>query len=139
MRFLDANVLIYAFYKPRGRLSERAAAMKSASKEIVERVNEGEEVVTTLVHISEVNNILKRSLNPSELQSIMLDLLSLDNLRIVEVRLGDYLSAITMIEETGLDANDCLALKVMRDLGLEEIYSFDRGFDRFVRRLPKFI
>lgn len=34
---------------------------------------------------------------------------------------------------------ELLALKVMRDLGLEEIYSFDRGFDRFVRRLPKFI
>lgn len=80
------------------------------------------------MHLSEVNNFLKKAMDPDKLQSLLLGIYSSDNLEIA----GDYLSAISMISETGLDANDCLALKVMRDLG----YSFDRGFERFVRRLP---
>ncbi|MFO7967389.1 MAG: hypothetical protein R6U44_07300 [Archaeoglobaceae archaeon] len=47
----------------------------------------------------------------------------------------DYLSAITTMSETGLDVNNSLALKVMRESGVKEIYSFDRGFEYFVKRL----
>ncbi len=138
MRFLDANIFIYAFYKPRGRIDPKARSMKEAAKDIVRKISEGEEeVVTTVVHISEVNNILKRSLNPERLQNLLLDLLSLDNLRVVEVSLEDYIASISMISETGLDANDCLALRVMEGMGIREIYSFDKGFERFAVRLPE--
>jgi len=137
MRFLDANVFIYAYYKPRGNLSDRARWMKEEAKRIIKRINEGERVVTTVVHLSEVNNFLKKALTPERLQNLLLDLYSLDNLEIIDVTAGEYLSAISMISETGLDVNDCLAIKVMRDWGIDEIYSFDKGFDGFVTRLPK--
>lgn len=111
--------------------------MKEESKGVLRRVNEGEEVLTMVVHLSEVNNFLKRAMSPSSLQNLMIELYSLDNLEIVGVTPEDYLSAASMISETGLDANDCLALKIMEDRGLKEIYSFDTSFERFVRRLPE--
>ena len=133
MRFLDTNIFIYAYYKPRKELSGKARWMKEESKKILKRINDGEEeVVTTVVHLSEVNNFLKKSMDMASLQNLY----SLENFKIVDVSAEDYLAAIAMMAETGLDANNCLALKVMRDMGITEIYSFDRGFERFVRRLP---
>jgi len=137
MRFLDANIFIYAYYKPRKELSEKAKWMKEESKKILKRINDGkEEVVTTVVHLSEVNNFLKKSIDIASLRDLFLELYSLENFKIVDVSAEDYLAAVAMMAETGLDANDCLALKVMRDMGITEIYSFDRGFERFVKRLP---
>ena len=137
MRFLDTNVFIYAYYKPREELSEKARWMKEESKKILKKINDGEEeVVTTVVHLSEVNNFLKKSMGAFYLQNLFLELFSLENFKIVDVNAENYLAAITMIAETGLDVNDCLALKVMRDMGITEIYSFDKGFEKFVKRFP---
>ncbi len=137
MRFLDANIFIYAYYRPRKELSEKARWMKEESKKILRRINDGEEeVVTTVVHLSEVINLLKKSLSTASLQELLLELYSLKNLKIIDVTAEEYLAAVTMMVETGLDANDCLALKVMKDIGITEIYSFDKGFERFMRRLP---
>ncbi len=136
MRFLDANIFIYAYYRPKVRLNRKAKWMKSEAKEIIRRVNDGEEVITTVIHLSEVNNFLKKAMNPVDLQNLFLDLYSLDNLKILDVTAEDYLSAISMVSETNLDINDCLAIKVMEDLGIREIYSFDRGFEQYVVRLP---
>ncbi len=136
MRFLDANIFIYAYYKPRKELSEKAKWVKEESKKILKKINDGEEIVTTVVHLSEVNNFLKKSMDMATLQNLFLELYSLENFKIFDVRAEDYLAAIAMMAETGLDANDCLALKVMRDMDIKEMYSFDRGFERFVRRLP---
>ena len=110
--------------------------MKEESKNILKRINDGEEVATTVVHLSKVNNFLKKSMDMASLRNQFLELYSLENFKIVGVSAEDYLAAIAMMTETGLDANDCLALKVMRDMGITEIYSFGRGFERFVRRLP---
>lgn len=35
MRFLDANVFIYAYYKPKRELTEKQKQMKERSKEII--------------------------------------------------------------------------------------------------------
>jgi len=62
MRFLDANVFIYAYYKPKRKLNEKEKRMKEEAKNIVNRIMEGEKIVTSIVHLSEVVNILKRAL-----------------------------------------------------------------------------
>ena len=41
--------------------------MKEHAKEIIRRINEGEEVITAVVHLSEVANILKRALSMEDL------------------------------------------------------------------------
>jgi hypothetical protein len=127
MRFLDANIFIYAFYKPKGKLNDRQLEMKKAAKKIVEKISKGEEdTITTVVHLSEVSNIFKKSMNLETLQDFLLFLYFLDNIKIHDVRAEDYLAAVNLIDELGLDPNDCLAVRVMRETGVEEIYTFDR-------------
>jgi len=129
MRFLDANVFIYAYYKPKSKLSEKQRKMKECAKEIVRRINEGEDVMTTIVHLSEVSNILKRALPMEDLYSLLVGLFSLDNIKIVDVTKEDYFGAMELMKELKIDPNDCLAVEVMKREGLTEIYTFDKGFD----------
>ena len=129
MRFLDANVFIYAYYKPKRELTEKEKEMKEHAKDTITRINEGEEVITTVVHLSEVTNILKRALSMEDLYSLLIGLFSMDNVRIVDVTTEDYLGAIELTSELKMDPNDCLAVDVMRCEDINEIYTFDRGFD----------
>jgi hypothetical protein len=129
MIFLDANVFIYAYYKPKRKLTEKEKQMKEHAKDTITRINEGEEVITTVVHLSEVSNILKRALSMGDLYSLLIGLFSMDNVRIVDVTTEDYLGAIELMSELKMDPNDCLAVDVMRCEDINEIYSFDKGFD----------
>jgi len=129
MRFLDANVFIYAYYRPKHELTEKEKEMKERSKEIIGRINEGEDVITTVIHLSEVSNILKRALSMEDLYSLLIGLFSTDNVNIVDVTVEDYLGAVELMSELKMDPNDCLAVEVMRREDINEIYSFDRGFD----------
>jgi predicted nucleic acid-binding protein len=129
MRFLDANVFIYAYYKPKRELTEKEKEMKEHAKDTITRINEGEEVITTVVHLSEVTNILKRALSMEDLYSLLIGLFSMDNVRIVDVTTEDYLGAIELTSELKMDPNDCLAVDVMRCGDINEIYTFDKGFD----------
>ena len=52
MRFIDANVFIYAVLKPKSAISPALMEEKAAAKEIFLRVNAGEPVVTTTVHLA---------------------------------------------------------------------------------------
>ena len=139
MRFLDANVFIYAFYKPKKALTPLEKRMKDLSKSIIADVGEGKDpVVTTVVHISGMVNILKHALSISEIAEIVTTLSLLDSVDIASVDKMDYLAATKLGQDLGLDPNDALAVQVLRLRGLSEIYSFDRVFERVegVRRLP---
>ena len=139
-RFLDANVFVYAFYKPKRELDARARAGKEEAKGIVRRVSEGSEyVVTTVVHLSEAANVLKHGMPLPELVEFLVALYSAENVEVLGVSAEDYLAAVDLAGELGVDPNDALAVLVMRRTGLEEIYSFDRDFDRVggIRRLPQ--
>jgi len=59
LRFIDASVFLYAFLKPKRRVSEDVLELKENAKRILSRIEEGEEVVTTVVHLSEIANILE--------------------------------------------------------------------------------
>lgn len=139
MRFLDANIFIYAFYTPTGKLKARQREMKEASQEIVRQVNDGaEDVATTVVHLSEIVNILKRALPLDDLAHLVTTFYSLDNMHIEGVTPEDYLGAVELMEELSLDANDALAVQVMRRCDIEQIYSFDQGFEHIkgIQRMP---
>lgn len=139
MKFLDANVFIYAYYRPNIRLDSAQKRMKDKSKKIIEGINNGKiEVLTSVVHLSEVSNILKRSLSIEELTSLIETLYSLDNVAISDVTANDYLIAVEMGEELGLDPNDALAVHLMQENTASEIYSFDEDFEKIegVVRLP---
>lgn len=140
MKFLDANVLIYAYYKPRRQLTNREKAMKTLAKKVVTDINEGgEEAMTTVVHLSEMADILKQGVSLEVLHEVLFGFLTTSNVHVVGVTREDYFAANELGVELGLDPNDALAVQVMRLHGISETYSFDRDFESVegVVRLPR--
>ena len=139
MKFLDANPFIYAYYKPKRELTKYEKKLKESAKQIIAQINRGEEeVVTTVVHVSEMVNILKHGMTFEELYEVVLGLFSLENVKILRVSREDYLAAVELSLELKLDPNDALAIQVMHVMNINEIYSFDMDFDKVsgIVRLP---
>lgn len=140
MSFLDANVFIYAYYKPKRQLTQKEKQMKDHAKRIISEISQGkEEVITTVVHLSEVVNILKHGMPLEQLAHIILGLFMLDNVKIHGVSREAYFAATELGDDLKLDPNDALAIDIMRLGNIKKIYSFDESFDKIERvsRLPK--
>jgi len=129
MRFIDANVFIYAVLKPKRKLNERGMEIKNAAKEIFKRVNEGEEVITTVVHLSEVANVLEDATNLSLSIPFLRDIMLKRNVIIEKVSDEDYMESVLLADEKRVSINDALAYILMRRKGIEEIYTFDKHFE----------
>jgi len=140
MRFLDANIFIYAYYKPKRQLSQKEKHMKEYAKKIISNVSQGKEkVATTVVHLSEIVNILKHGMTMDELAKLITGLFMLDNVEIYGVSKEDYFAAVELSKDLKIDPNDALAIKAMKTSNINEIYSFDEDFDKVeeIIRLPK--
>jgi len=129
--FVDANVFVYAFLKPKRKLQPHEEKIKDAAKQIVTRISEGEETVTSVVHFSEICNVLEDHLPIKEALALEKSLLFLDNLQIKEVTHDDYLKALSVTEDQQVGVNDALAYVIIKETGLNEIYSFDKDLDKF--------
>jgi predicted nucleic acid-binding protein len=139
MKFLDANVFIYAYYKPKRQLTQKEKQMKEHAKKIISNVSQGkEEVMITVVHVSEIVNILKHGMPLDQLTAIIRGLFMLDNVRIMDVTREAYFAATELGEDLKLEANDALAVDVMRLNDIKEIYSFDEDFNQIegITKLP---
>jgi predicted nucleic acid-binding protein len=139
MRFLDANVFVYAYYRPRKQLSQKERQMKECAKKIIGDVSQGkEEVMMTVVHVSEMVNILKHGMPLEQLVPVVRGLFMLDNVKITGVAREAYFAAAELGDDLRLEANDALAVDVMRLNGVTEIYSFDEDFEKIegMTRLP---
>ncbi len=131
MKFLDANIFVYAYYKPKKQLSEKEQQMKEHSKTIISNISKGKEDVTmTVVHVSEVANVLKHGMYQDQLTTIIRGLFMLDNVKIVDVTKDAYFAATELGEDLKLEPNDALAIDIMRQNDITEIYSFDEHFNQ---------
>ncbi|BAD85479.1 predicted nucleic acid-binding protein, containing PIN domain [Thermococcus kodakarensis KOD1] len=128
MRFIDANVFLYAVIKPKGEVPSSVLERKKKAREILTRIENGEEVATTVVHLSEVANILEAKLNLTIALEFIEDLLTAENVIVLPVATEDYLKAILIARDKGVSVNDALAYLKMRELDINEIYTFDRHF-----------
>jgi len=140
LRFLDANIFVYAFYRPARRLSATEQKMKFEAKRILEPISDGKEkAITTTIHLAEMVNALKHGMDPGRLADLVGQLLALDNLKVENVGRDEYLTAAELGRDLNRDPNDALAVLVMKNHGVGEIYSYDRDFDALegVVRLPK--
>ena len=140
MRFLDANVFIYAYYKPKKQLTPKEKQMKEQAKKIVTDISQGKEQVTTsVVHLSEIVNILKHGMPREQLTNVIRGMFMLDNVTIHGVTREDYFVATELGDDLKLEANDALALDIIKSNNVTEIYTFDEDFDRIegITRLPK--
>ena len=139
MRFLDANIFIYAYYKPKRQLTPKEKQMKENAKRIISNVSEGkEDVMTTVVHVSEIANILKHGMPPEQLAATIRGLFMLDNIKIIGVTRDAYFAAAELGDDLKLEVNDALAVDTMRLNNVKDIYSFDEHFDQIegITKLP---
>ncbi|MFB3889998.1 MAG: type II toxin-antitoxin system VapC family toxin [Candidatus Bathyarchaeia archaeon] len=139
MRFLDANVFIYAYYKPKKQLTQKEKQMKEYAKTIVTNISQGkEQVITSVVHLSEMANILKHGMPPDNLTNTIRGLFTLSNVTIQGVTREAYLAATELGDDLKLEVNDALAVDIMKTNNISEIYSFDEHFDQVegITRLP---
>ena len=135
MRFVDGNVFIYAVFRPKTSPDEKTRRIKEQAKQIFERIRGGEEVATSVVHLSEVANFLHRS-RKSALSEVgrqkhsvesVLELFRLPNVRVLAVSEDQYERAALVAREKGVGVNDALAVVLTREsAGTREIYTFDR-------------
>jgi hypothetical protein len=128
MRFIDANVFIYAVLKPKAVLPDTIIKKKNAAKEIFLRVNTGEPVMTTTVHLSEVANVLEDAAGMAFACDLLSALLMKSSLRVEQVTADDYRESIRLAQKISISVNDALALIIMERKGIDEIYTFDRHF-----------
>jgi predicted nucleic acid-binding protein len=114
--------------------------MKEHAKQIISEVSDGKEpVIMTVVHLSEIVNILKHGMPLEQLTKLVRGLFMLDNVRILGVTSEAYFAANELGEDLKLEANDALTLDVMRMNNIKEIYSLDEDFEQMdeIVRLPK--
>ncbi len=128
MRFIDSNIFLYAAIKPRGRIDPEVLERKERSKRILLRIKAGEPVATTVVHLSEVANILEAKANLHISIDVVKEILLAKNIIVLPVSTIDYLKAVLLAEEKRISINDALAYLKMRENNIREIYTFDEHF-----------
>jgi predicted nucleic acid-binding protein len=82
--------------------------------------------ITTVVHISETVNILKNGMPQVMLSQTILGLFMLGNVKILAVTKDAYFAAVEIGEDYKLELNDALAVDLMRQNGVEDIYKNHR-------------
>ena len=138
-RFLDSSVFLHAYLKPRRPLTERETAVKAAAQEVLRRVEEGEPVFTTVVHLSEVANVVESRVGLQVSLGLVAHLLSLENVEVLPVSRDDYEEALSIAQKFSVSLNDAVAYVKMLEIGASEVYTFDRHFAGLpgVNTLPK--
>ena len=140
MKFLDANVFIYAYYKPKKQLTGKEKQMKEQAKKIITDISQGKEkALTTVVHLAEIVNILKHGMPLERLTEVIRGILMLENIKVQSVTKEAYFVANELGDDLKLEANDALAIDTMRSNNVTEIFSFDKDFDHIegITRIPK--
>jgi len=130
-KFLDSSIFIHAYLKPRRNLTQKEEAIKEAARTIISRVEKGEPVITTVVHVSEITNIVESRLGLSKSLGLVAGLLSMENIKIIEVNKDDYKAAVSISQSHGVSLNDAIAYLKMKNENIKIIYSFDKHFRNF--------
>jgi len=126
IKFIDSNVFVYAYVKPKREISEKVSRMKEKAKEILMKINYGEErVVTSLVHISEIANVVESLSSISKSIEIIENILNNKNIIVKDVTTQDYIEAVRVANREKVSVNDALAYVIMRNNNISEIYTFD--------------
>lgn len=116
-RFVDTNVFIYSV-TGHPRFGEDA-------RRILERIEEGEEVVTTTLVLCEVLWVLEAMGRQGDVKSTLEKVLSFKSLEVVGFDADDLLVGANNMELYGVDFNDGLNVAVITRIGVSEVYSND--------------
>ena len=123
MRFVDSNVFIYVLIRSPKNDYEIA-------KQILKRIENGEEAITNLAIIQEIVDWLEYNHRRKDVEKLLTAINSYLSLKKAEVCWSDMLKAIDDMKRYNLDLTDALTLQTMKKYNIKEIYTNDRDFDR---------
>ena len=132
MIYLDANIFIYAYFKPKkGKtLSNKMKWCKEEAKKLVQKINEEENnYCISLIQLSEIVNLLKNAMSWENLQEFIMGLISNKSVEIIEVSKMLYINAVNKMTEYDMDSNDLSAYLLMKEKNIKEIYTFDQQYE----------
>ena len=126
MMFLDANIILRYLTNDDPDKAARCLALLQAAD------RGAAQLVTTEAIIAEVVYVLSSprlyNLAPSRIRELLLPLIEIRGLKLESRQL--YHDALDLYATQQIDFEDALAVAHMRALGVEQIVSYDRHFDR---------
>ncbi|KUO41453.1 MAG: hypothetical protein AVW06_04385 [Hadesarchaea archaeon DG-33-1] len=132
MFFVDSGVWIGAFVPKDAHHEEALSVVKATASGKLDRV------LTTAYIFNEVVTYVRRKIGAPQSIKVARALLDSENVKIVHVDEKIFNTAYHMFERyPRLSFTDAVTVVVMKDRGVEQLFSFDRGFDavKDVRRL----
>lgn len=131
VRFVDSNIFIYHI--------DRNPAFGETAREILLRIEGGEEAVTSTLVLEEVFIHVEQEYSARDIPTVLHSILSYTSLKIVPYTVEDMLRAVEILQDSGftVDWDDAVIAAVMERLEIEDIYSNDHHFDRIplIKRL----
>ncbi len=117
-RFVDTNVFIYTIIAhPRfGKIA----------KQILERIEEGEDALTSTVVLCEVAWVLEAMGRQGDIRSTLEKIMSFRTLEVVDFNEDDLLIGANNMSTEQVDFNDGVNLALIMRLGISEVYSNDQ-------------
>ncbi len=117
MRFIDSNIFIYvATDHPRFGLT---------SKNILKRIEQGEEATTSTLVICEVAWVFEAMGRQGDIKSTIEKILSYSTLHIEPFDADDLIVGANLMTTHRLDFNDAVNIAIMERLGINETYTND--------------
>jgi predicted nucleic acid-binding protein len=117
MRFVDTNVFIYVI--------TAHPAFGPAARWILERIEAGEEALTSTLVLCEVAWVLEAMGRQGDINPTMEKILSYESLRVADFGAEDLVMGSVNITNYRIDFNDGVNLAVMERNGVKEVYSND--------------
>jgi predicted nucleic acid-binding protein len=117
MRFVDTNVFVYVI--------TAHPAFGPAARRILERIEAGEEALTSTLVLCEVAWVLEVMGRQGDISPTMEKILSYESLRVVDFGVEDLVMGSVNLTNYRIDFNDGVNLAVMERNGVKEVYSND--------------
>ncbi len=124
MRFIDANIVLRYLLRDSPEQAERARAL-------IHRIWDGrEQVYLPDIALADIVWTLHRFYKRTrqEIRDVLLPMLKMDGLRMRDKDMA--IQAVLLFSDSGINFSDALIAAEMARSGREEIYTYDRDFDR---------
>ena len=116
-RFVDTNIFIYS--------ATNHPQFGKTAKQILERIEKGEETVTSTLVLCEVAWVLEAMGKQSSIKPTLEKILSYKNLEITGFNQDDLLLGANNMRLYGVDFNDGINIAIIAKTGAYEAYSND--------------
>jgi predicted nucleic acid-binding protein len=117
MRFVDTNVFVYVI--------TAHPTFGPAARRILERIEVGEEALTSTLVLCEVAWVLEAMGRQGDINPTMEKILSYESLRVADFGAEDLVMGSVNLTNYRIDFNDGVNLAVMERNGVKEVYSND--------------